>query len=235
MSVVVASTCSLGVSELTLQGGESKDQFWRVVDACTDLLPCDKPRYCMGVGYSEDLVICSALGVDMYSNPNPLLTPGTIACFQLELRALAQRLQDAARYASRTRSLSRIWVRLTPIALASPARPIRALMCRGSPGYPSHLQKLTIKFRDTVGCHLLSIHNIAYQMRLMSDIRASIEKDTFPAFVQQFMLGYFKQRDTLAVALESPADSEDPGKAIGPNGYPVWITNVMEHLDIPLL
>lgn len=34
-----------------LSGGESKDVFWRVVSKCTDLLPPDKPRYCMGVGY----------------------------------------------------------------------------------------------------------------------------------------------------------------------------------------
>ena len=33
-----------------LSGGEEKDVFWRVVSLCTDLLPRDKPRYCMGVG-----------------------------------------------------------------------------------------------------------------------------------------------------------------------------------------
>jgi queuine tRNA-ribosyltransferase catalytic subunit len=65
-----------------LSGGESKNEFWKVyvfinfwyllifyfpsVTLCTDLLPEDKPRYCMGVGYAEDLVVCSALGVDMY-------------------------------------------------------------------------------------------------------------------------------------------------------------------------
>ena len=33
-----------------LSGGEEKEVFWRVVSLCTDLLPRDKPRYCMGVG-----------------------------------------------------------------------------------------------------------------------------------------------------------------------------------------
>ena len=33
-----------------LSGGERKDVFWRVVSECTDHLPRDKPRYCMGVG-----------------------------------------------------------------------------------------------------------------------------------------------------------------------------------------
>ena len=33
-----------------LSGGEAKDTFWRIVTLCTDLLPKNKPRYCMGVG-----------------------------------------------------------------------------------------------------------------------------------------------------------------------------------------
>lgn len=47
-------------------GGECKDDFCRTVSKCTDLLPDDKPRYLMGVGFSEDLVVCVALGIDMF-------------------------------------------------------------------------------------------------------------------------------------------------------------------------
>lgn len=52
-----------------LSGGESKDSFWRTVDVCTSDefgLPFNKPRYLMGVGYAVDLVVCTALGVDMF-------------------------------------------------------------------------------------------------------------------------------------------------------------------------
>ncbi len=49
-----------------LAGGESKDAFWRVVLHACQRLPQNKPRYLMGVGYPLDLVVCSALGVDMY-------------------------------------------------------------------------------------------------------------------------------------------------------------------------
>ena len=31
-------------------------------------LPANKPRYVMGVGYPLDLVVCVALGADMYAN-----------------------------------------------------------------------------------------------------------------------------------------------------------------------
>lgn len=47
-------------------GGESKDDFWKMVHISTDILPKNKPRYLMGVGFGVDLVVCSALGCDMY-------------------------------------------------------------------------------------------------------------------------------------------------------------------------
>jgi len=49
-----------------LAGGEKKEDFWKVVNVCTDYLPEDKPRYLMGVGYPVDLVVCALLGVDMF-------------------------------------------------------------------------------------------------------------------------------------------------------------------------
>ena len=36
------------------------------VDTCTDLLPEHKPRYVMGIGYPEDIVVAVALGADMF-------------------------------------------------------------------------------------------------------------------------------------------------------------------------
>lgn len=33
-----------------LSGGESKDEFWKMVNISTDYLPKEKPRYLMGVG-----------------------------------------------------------------------------------------------------------------------------------------------------------------------------------------
>ena len=49
-----------------LAGGESKEEFWMVVDHACRHLPDDRPRYLMGVGYPLDLVVCTALGVDQY-------------------------------------------------------------------------------------------------------------------------------------------------------------------------
>ena len=49
-----------------LAGGESEDKFWRVADQCCRALPDTTPRYLMGVGYPLDLVVCTALSVDIY-------------------------------------------------------------------------------------------------------------------------------------------------------------------------
>ncbi|PTU20239.1 hypothetical protein P175DRAFT_0517219 [Aspergillus ochraceoroseus IBT 24754] len=55
-----------GIAIGGLSGGEAKEEFCKVVDTCTDLLPEYKPRYVMGVGYPEDLIVGVALGADMF-------------------------------------------------------------------------------------------------------------------------------------------------------------------------
>jgi hypothetical protein len=57
-----------------LSGGEAKESFWPIVKLCGELLPADKPRYLMGVGYAVDLVVCSAFGVDMFDCVYPSRT-----------------------------------------------------------------------------------------------------------------------------------------------------------------
>ncbi|KAI8910363.1 tRNA-guanine(15) transglycosylase-like protein [Gorgonomyces haynaldii] len=190
-----------------LSGGEAKDSFWRVVNLCTDLLPQDKPRYCMGVGYSEDLVICSALGVDMYDCVYPTRTArfGTALTRRGPLRIKNHEFHQD----------------LSPLE-----QDCECFTCKNhTRAYISRLMRQ----KETIGCHLLSIHNIAYQMRLMRDIRRHIEQDDYPKFMQQFFYEYYKHREI------KDDDEKDWSNKIGPNGYPIWITNCMAHLDIPLL
>ena len=62
-----------------LSGGEAKDEFWQVVHHCAQRLPANKPRYCMGVGYPVDLVVCVALGVDMFDCVYPARTGSVLS------------------------------------------------------------------------------------------------------------------------------------------------------------
>ena len=49
-----------------MAGGEDKEDFWKTVAQCTEMLPEDKPRYVMGIGYAEDCMISALLGADMF-------------------------------------------------------------------------------------------------------------------------------------------------------------------------
>lgn len=57
-----------------LAGGEDKESFWRVVAQCAPGLPDGKPRYVMGIGYPVDIVVCVALGADMFDSVYPTRT-----------------------------------------------------------------------------------------------------------------------------------------------------------------
>lgn len=57
-----------------LAGGEDKESFWRVVGQCAPGLPDGKPRYVMGIGYPVDIVVCVALGADMFDSVYPTRT-----------------------------------------------------------------------------------------------------------------------------------------------------------------
>jgi queuine tRNA-ribosyltransferase len=48
-----------------LSVGEPRDQTMEMIAAALEVLPPDKPRYVMGVGYPEEIVRYAAMGVDM--------------------------------------------------------------------------------------------------------------------------------------------------------------------------
>jgi queuine tRNA-ribosyltransferase len=46
--------------------GEPSDELHAIAETCTDMLPEDKPRYLMGVGYPSDLIKAVCNGIDMF-------------------------------------------------------------------------------------------------------------------------------------------------------------------------
>lgn len=65
---------------------------------------------------------------------------------------------------------------------------------------------------ETVACHILTVHNIAFQMRLMREIRESIMEKRFPKYVQDYFLNVFPDKD-----------------------YPTWIVDALKAVNIELL
>ncbi|XP_077987081.1 queuine tRNA-ribosyltransferase catalytic subunit 1-like [Glandiceps talaboti] len=147
-----------------LSGGEEKEHFWRMVTLSTDFLPKGKPRYLMGVGYAVDLVVCCALGCDMFDCVFPTRT----ARFGSALLLSGQ-------------------INLKSKQFARDYRPIddkcQCSTCKTHTRAYLH----TIATQETVACHLLTVHNIAFQMNLMRSIRESILEDRFPQFIKDYM------------------------------------------------
>ncbi|XP_071923941.1 uncharacterized protein [Coffea arabica] len=155
-----------------LAGGEDKDSFWRVVAQCTAALPEDKPRYVMGVGYPLDIVVCSALGADMYDCVYPTRT---------------------ARFG--TALVPEGVLKLKHQAMANDIRPIDPMCeCMVCKNYTrAYIHCLVTK--DAMGSQLLSYHNLYYMMKLSRDLHSSIVEGRFPEFVCKFLQTMFPKGD----------------------------------------
>jgi len=153
-----------------LSGGEAKTKFWRVVEQCTRPntgLPSDKPRYLMGVGYTIDMVVCIALGVDMFD----CVYPTRCGRFGTALVRSGQ-------------------LRLQRAQFEFDASPISVdCKCSTCAGYSrSNLHKLKKTF---VGACLVSVHNIHFYTTLMAEIRQAIIEGTFVPWIRKFLQQFF--------------------------------------------
>jgi len=155
-----------------LSGGEAKELFWKTVHFCTEHLPKDKPRYVMGVGYAVDLVVCSALGADMFDCVYPTRT----ARFGTALVKTGQ-------------------MHLKSKQFEADFRPIdENCSCSTCKNY-TRAYLHSIMSKEPTACHLVTIHNIVYQITLMKSIRESIAEGRFEEFVQDFMMTMFPSKD----------------------------------------
>ncbi|KAF0691972.1 Aste57867_16878 [Aphanomyces stellatus] len=163
-----------------LAGGEDKTSFWTVVALCCERLPAHKPRYLMGVGYPVDLVVCSALGVDMFDCVYPTRT---------------------GRFG--TAITPKGLLRVKSADFATDAGPLDATCdCFVCKTYTRSYLHHVMKKEGSIGPQLITYvmmpvpleretvcryHNVAYMLHLMAQVRQAILDDTFPTFVQSFM------------------------------------------------
>lgn len=153
-----------------LSGGEEKRQFWRMVDVSTDYLPSDKPRYLMGVGFAVDLVVCVALGCDMFDCVYPTRTArfGNALVPSGKLNLKQQKYEKD----------------FQPID--------KDCQCSTCRNYTRAYLHMIID--EAVACSVISVHNVAYQLDLMRSIQQSILDGIFPNFIQDFFKEMFPDK-----------------------------------------
>ncbi|KAF1046748.1 tRNA guanosine(34) transglycosylase Tgt [Xylophilus sp.] len=144
--------------------GEPKDEMLRIMAHTPHRLPREKPRYLMGVGTPEDLVEGVAQGVDMFDCVMPTRNARNGHLF--------------TRYGD---------LKIRNARFKTDERPIdETLDCYASRhfsrAYLHHLDRCG----EMLGPMLASVHNLAYYLNLMREIRAALDAGRFAAFRAQF-------------------------------------------------
>ena len=137
------------------------------------LLPQDKPRYLMGVGFPPDLLKAVREGIDMFDCVAPTRMGRNATAFtadgRLRLRNNAHRRDGR------------------PIEEGCDC-PACRVYCRA---YLSHL----FRCREMLGPVLLTIHNVRFYHRMMTRVREAIRAGTLAAFCDAFLHRYLQRKD----------------------------------------
>jgi queuine tRNA-ribosyltransferase len=140
--------------------GESPAAMHAALPECAALLPDHKPRYLMGVGRPEDLLAGVAAGIDLFDCVMPTRGGRNALAFTADGPV---RLRNAKH-------------RRDPAPLESGCG---CYACANfSRAYLHHL----FAADEMLGPTLLSLHNLAYYLRLMADARAAVAAGRFAAF-----------------------------------------------------
>jgi queuine tRNA-ribosyltransferase len=137
--------------------GETTVQMLSALAPTTTVLPTDRPRYLMGVGRPEDIVEAVACGVDMFDCVLPTRNGRNASAFTFDGP-----------------------IRLRNARFKRDPEPIESgcscYACRNfSRAYVHHL----FLAAEMLGPTLLSLHNVAFYCRLMTQIRQAIREGRF--------------------------------------------------------
>ena len=182
--------------------GETHAQRYEFAGIVTGHLPANLPRYLMGVGTPIDILEAVHRGVDMFDCiiPGQLAQRGVVFTKRgkVMLRRAVHKFSDA------------------PLEADCVCQTCREY----SKGYLHHL----VKADETLGWHLLGVHNFAFYHRLMREMRESILRNDFAAYYEahRFELGRNDEENVVhPVKKRQPAKSKflgDYDVVTGPQG-----------------
>lgn len=155
-----------------LSVGETPAEMYHVLDVATPALPADKPRYLMGVGRPQDLLEAIARGVDLFDCVMPTRNGRN---------ALAFTDQGT--------------VRIRNLKHATDRQPLEAACSCAACGYSRGYLRHLFVAGEMLGPILLSIHNLTYYQRLLSDARQAILDGRFVAFREERFRGWSAAAD----------------------------------------
>jgi queuine tRNA-ribosyltransferase len=158
-----------------LSVGEAKHDMYRILEILDEVLPGDRPRYLMGVGFPEDLVEGVRRGVDLFDCVAPTRMGRNGAAFTADGRLNIKRAEHR-----------------------TAARPLDedcdcATCRRFTRAYIRHL----FVADEILGHRLLSLHNVHFLVRLMRVAREHVRAGTFTGWSRDWLARYHS-RSTIS-------------------------------------
>ncbi|MCX8070751.1 MAG: tRNA guanosine(34) transglycosylase Tgt [Thermodesulfovibrionales bacterium] len=143
-----------------LSVGEPDDEKYEIINHIGQLMPKDKPRYLMGVGDLQDVLIAVKSGFDMFDSVMP-----------------TRNARNGTLFTSNGRiSIKRAEFKADPMPLD---KNCNCYTCRNySKAYLRHL----FMAREILSMRLNSIHNLYFYQYFFSQMRDAIKSDNFQSF-----------------------------------------------------
>lgn len=145
--------------------GETSEQMNQLLTELTPLLPADKPRYLMGVGYPEQIVHAVKQGIDMFDCVIPTREGRHGRMFRF---AKGKTLSQKNFYKTINITNSKFAASKLPI---NPDSKIPALR-KYTLGYLNYLYKIN----EPLGSRLATLNNVEFYLELMQRIRKEIKQ-----------------------------------------------------------
>ncbi len=158
-----------GVAIGGLSVGEAKEDMWEMLEVLDPILPADRPRYLMGVGYPTDLLEAIARGCDLFDCVAPTRnarhgTAWTLDEGQVNLKA--------ARFRRSTAPLD------------------AECDCYGCTHFDRAYLRHLVASGEAFAHRLLSMHNIRFLIRIAEESRRRIGDGTFRGWATDWIERY---------------------------------------------
>jgi queuine tRNA-ribosyltransferase len=186
----VEAVCSLDLPGFAIGGvavGEGPELIRTVTAFTAPLLPQERPRYLMGVGYERDIVMAVRAGVDMFDcvlptrngrNANVFTRTGVLRLRNAAYREDPRPIEEGCDCAACVGAVSR---RLLTFGQKEEVDSRQMAADSRQPFSRAYLRHLFMS-GEMLGPILASIHNVRHFQRLMLDIRRAIREDAWSSF-----------------------------------------------------
>jgi queuine tRNA-ribosyltransferase len=157
-----------GIAVGGLSVGEAKEAMYATFDTCAPLLPWDKPRYLMGVGFPDDLLEAVGRGMDLFDcvAPTRMGRHGTV--FTPDGKVQVQKSSNR-----------------------TDRRPLTAeCPCPACTHYDRAYLRHLMVTEEPLGPRLLALHNISFLIALMARAREELERGGFTTWSADWLRRY---------------------------------------------